>query len=195
MAYIKKADRTKVSKANISRTKFAFVEKELQPDELERNSGNNSGNNGGVFDISEWCDARTFTKIAERHGLMDPNKMRVTLIKNSKKPGVYRINLYFKSKIYKMLDSSMSGKLIVLQHRADPARLLITQSSNGYVVSKATGTATPSWFFGAQVKLENYEFEKFKDICEPIFHEKGVNSGTIIELDLRKHLHECQITK
>ena len=121
-------------------------------------------------------------RMGSRGKTFDSSQARIILNRNKKDPKFFNIEIYFRSKMYALMDHTMQHKIMLLQHRQDEKRLILTRSANGYSVYKHK-TAQDLFTIKSKIKASFLE-DKMIVVREPIFHEKGTNSGAIIEIDL-----------
>lgn len=130
------------------------------------------------FDINEWKDLRNEKR---NRTTFDDSQIKYVLKKHPKRENVYYLTMYFKKKILKMMDGSSNPRIMVLQHKKEERRILLTKSSNGY--KPGMPSKSSSYFIKCNVFLER-EPEVMKSVADPVFHEKGISSGSIIEFSI-----------
>jgi hypothetical protein len=135
-----------------------------------------------LFDINEWIDTKRQSMV--RVGGWNDSEIKYNLKKHPKKEYHFYLTIYFKKKTLMMIDNSKEPRVMIMQHRKDQYRILMTRSTNGYKVnqpSKSIGT----YFVRCIVKIAGLSMEnKITRVIEPVFHEKGISSGSIIEFKI-----------
>ena len=131
------------------------------------------------FNFDEWVDASPSVKRISANSLGE-NQLRLIVKKHPKKENMYRISFAFREKIKNMLDNRDKAKIIFFKHKDDDRRLLLTRSENGYFASKAKSCKDYYYFKGNLFSTNKLKIGSFS--LDPIFHVKGKNSGSIIEV-------------
>ncbi len=134
------------------------------------------------FDINEWMDVKRHALI--RNISWDDSQIKYSIKHHKKKPGIVYLSIYFRKKTLKMIDGSHDPRIMVMQNRNDPYRIMMTKSSNGYRVGNPDKQGSIN-FIKCMIKLPSVD-EARAVLVEPIFHEKGFSSGAIIEFKIEK---------
>ena len=134
-----------------------------------------------LFNIDEWISTKPSVIKKERKILFNDDQIRVSVKNHKKLSDRVWMSFAFRKRILMLLGTGKINKIIVLKHKNDPNRLLLIRSENGYVVN-IPDRKRDYFFFKAYI--HGSTFPEGIYTVEPIFHEKGINSGSIIEVRL-----------
>jgi hypothetical protein len=133
-----------------------------------------------VFDINEWVNTRK--KERRSTSDWDDSQIKYSVKKHKSRNDLSVLTIYMKKKIIRMLDGSEKPRIIVMQHRGEGRRIMLTKSINGYRVGQPK--TSKLYFIRCNIEYSCKE-EKFTGIVDPLFHEKGISSGAIIEFTIQ----------
>lgn len=132
------------------------------------------------FNFDEWVDAVPKKQKINRT-LLGDNEIKLKIKKHHKKEKMYHVYFTFREKILKLLDSSNKPKIIFFKHKDDDKRLLLTRSENGYAVANPNKA---DYFYFKSLLYSDFGLDEGIFLLDPIFHVKGKNSGSIIEIKI-----------
>lgn len=132
------------------------------------------------FNFDDWIDF--VPKSIKTSRSITDDQIRIAIKKNPRKGGIYIITFAFRTKIKKMLDSNEKSKIMPFKHKNDSTRILMTKSQNGYAV--VSPNSSPDYFYFKCNFLTEHLLKEGAYVVDPIFHVKGKNSGSIIEIKI-----------
>lgn len=132
------------------------------------------------FNFDEWVNAVP-TKEKTKRVLFNENQIRISIKKHKKKENTFIISFAFREKILNLLDNNTNPKIKFFKHKDDDKRILLTRSENGYSVARP-GNAD-YYFIKGNIYSEK-SLNECSIIVDPIFHVKGKNSGSVIEVKI-----------
>lgn len=135
-----------------------------------------------LFDINEWIDIKRQELI--RAGSWTDSEIKYVIKKHPKKDHCFILTIHFKKKILMMLDNSKDPRIMIMQHKKDDMRILMTRSANGYRTNQPSKKAN-TYNIKCIVRIPGLSLgDKTTKVIDPIFHEKGFSSGAIIEFKI-----------
>ena len=135
-----------------------------------------------LFDINEWLDTKK--QSLSRCVSWNDSEIKYTLKKHPKRDNYFFLTVHFKKKLLMMVDNSKEPRIMVMQNRNDPYRIMMTRSTNGYKIAHPTKNKA-AYFVRCILKITGLSIsDKHTHVIEPLFHEKGISSGSIIEFKI-----------
>lgn len=133
------------------------------------------------FNFDEWVDAVPKKKRINKNAFNE-NQIRLTVKKHKKKENMYHVTFSFREKILNLIDNSDKPKIIFFKHKDDDSRILLTKSENGYAIANPSKS---DYYFFKSVMYSDKGINEGVYNIDPIFHVKGKNSGSIVEIKVK----------